>query len=183
MTNIEHHATGLAPAGCPASARRHRATSNVAGSFRSITLRPGSRPSGTGPAPCPDPPSRADRRSPQRPERPSDAMNVSVPDGRLVPGQRAPRIESKSPALPGRALVARTVTIRTKVNPNRITVRADMQTPRRSGSEVKEMASRNTRQTGTEAAKAASKVLSNPKSSKAAKSAAASALSQTPKRK
>ena len=45
------------------------------------------------------------------------------------------------------------------------------------------MASRNTRQTGTKAAKAAGKVLSNPKSSKAAKSDAASAQSQAPKRK
>ncbi len=43
------------------------------------------------------------------------------------------------------------------------------------------MARRNTRQTGAKAATAASKVLSNPKVSKAAKSAAASALSQTPK--
>jgi hypothetical protein len=42
---------------------------------------------------------------------------------------------------------------------------------------------RNTKQTGAKAAKAASKVLSNPKASKVAKSAAASALSQTPKRK
>ena len=42
---------------------------------------------------------------------------------------------------------------------------------------------KNTRQTGASAAKAASKVLSNPKSTKAEKSAAASALSQTPKRK
>ena len=42
---------------------------------------------------------------------------------------------------------------------------------------------RNTKQTGVMAAKAASKVLSNPRASKAAKSAAASALSQTPKRK
>jgi hypothetical protein len=42
------------------------------------------------------------------------------------------------------------------------------------------MATRNTRQTGD---KAASAVLRNPKSSKAAKSAAASALSQTPTRK
>jgi len=41
---------------------------------------------------------------------------------------------------------------------------------------------RNTRQTGAKAASAASKVLSNPKSTKAEKSAAASALSQTPKR-
>jgi len=41
----------------------------------------------------------------------------------------------------------------------------------------------NTRQTGPKAAKAASAVLRNPSSSKADKSAAASALSQTPKRK
>ena len=41
----------------------------------------------------------------------------------------------------------------------------------------------NTRQTGTKAAKAASAVLRNPASSRADKSAAASALSQTPKRK
>jgi len=41
---------------------------------------------------------------------------------------------------------------------------------------------KNTRQTGSKAASAASKVLSNPKSSKPAKSAAASALSQTPKK-
>lgn len=39
---------------------------------------------------------------------------------------------------------------------------------------------RNTRQTGSKAASAASKVLANPKSSKADKTAAASALSQTP---
>lgn len=45
------------------------------------------------------------------------------------------------------------------------------------------MGNRNTRQTGRKAATAASKVLSNPRASKAAKSAAASALSQTPKRK
>lgn len=44
------------------------------------------------------------------------------------------------------------------------------------------MSPRNTRQTGTKAASAASKVLSNPKSTKAEKSAAASALSQTPKK-
>lgn len=42
---------------------------------------------------------------------------------------------------------------------------------------------KNTRQTGAKAAKAASKVLSNHRSTKAEKSAAASALSQTPKRK
>lgn len=41
---------------------------------------------------------------------------------------------------------------------------------------------KNTRQTGSGAASAASKVLANPKSTKAEKSAAASALSQTPKR-
>lgn len=45
------------------------------------------------------------------------------------------------------------------------------------------MARRNPRQTGVKAAKAASKVLRNPKAGKAAKTAAASALSQTPKRK
>lgn len=39
------------------------------------------------------------------------------------------------------------------------------------------------RQTGTKAASAASKVLSNPKSSKAAKAAAGSALSQTKSKK
>ncbi|WP_187398928.1 hypothetical protein [Micromonospora sp. WP24] len=39
---------------------------------------------------------------------------------------------------------------------------------------------RNNRQTGSKAASAAGKVLANPKSSKADKSAAASALSQTP---
>lgn len=42
---------------------------------------------------------------------------------------------------------------------------------------------KNTRQTGSKAATAASKVLSNPKSTKAEKTAAASALSQTPKKK
>ena len=42
---------------------------------------------------------------------------------------------------------------------------------------------KNTRQTGRKAAAAASKVLRNPRSGKAAKSAAASALSQTPKRR
>jgi hypothetical protein len=42
---------------------------------------------------------------------------------------------------------------------------------------------KNTRQTGAKAASAASKVLRNPHSSKADKAAAASALSQTPKRK
>jgi hypothetical protein len=41
----------------------------------------------------------------------------------------------------------------------------------------------NKRQTGVAAAKAASKVLSNPKSTKAEKAAAASALSQTPSRR
>jgi hypothetical protein len=61
------------------------------------------------------------------------------------------------------------------------TVRADLS--RRHGQEVREMAGRNTRQTSAKVAKAASKVLSNPKSSKAAKSAAASALSQAAKRK
>lgn len=40
--------------------------------------------------------------------------------------------------------------------------------------------SSNNRQTGSKAATAASKVLANPKSSKADKTAAASALSQTP---
>ncbi|GLI03922.1 hypothetical protein Pa4123_92030 [Phytohabitans aurantiacus] len=39
---------------------------------------------------------------------------------------------------------------------------------------------RNNRQTGSKAASAAGKVLANPKSSKADKAAAASALSQTP---
>ncbi len=43
--------------------------------------------------------------------------------------------------------------------------------------------SKNTRQTGSKAAQAAAKVLSNPRSTKSEKSAAASALSQTPKRK
>ena len=42
---------------------------------------------------------------------------------------------------------------------------------------------KNTRQTGGKAASAAGKVLSNPKSSKADRTAAASALSQTPKKK
>ena len=42
---------------------------------------------------------------------------------------------------------------------------------------------KNTRQTGSKAATAASKVLSNPKSTKTEKTAAASALSQTPKKK
>jgi hypothetical protein len=42
---------------------------------------------------------------------------------------------------------------------------------------------RNTRETGPKAATAASKVLSNPKSTKTEKTAAASALSQTPKGK
>lgn len=41
---------------------------------------------------------------------------------------------------------------------------------------------KNTRQTGTKAASAASEVLASPTSTKAEKSAAASALSQTPKR-
>lgn len=45
------------------------------------------------------------------------------------------------------------------------------------------MATRNTRQTSTRVASAASKVLSNPKSTRNEKAAAASALSQTPKRK
>lgn len=45
------------------------------------------------------------------------------------------------------------------------------------------MAAKNTRQTGTKAASAASKVMSNPKSPTAAKTAAGSALSQTPKKK
>jgi hypothetical protein len=39
---------------------------------------------------------------------------------------------------------------------------------------------RNSRQTGSKAASAAGKVLANPKSSKADKTAAGSALSQTP---
>ena len=42
------------------------------------------------------------------------------------------------------------------------------------------MAPKNSRQTGSKAASAAGKVLANPKSSKADKAAAASALSQTP---
>jgi hypothetical protein len=45
------------------------------------------------------------------------------------------------------------------------------------------MPAKNTRQTGKKAASAASKVLTNKKSTKTEKSAAASALSQTPKRK
>lgn len=45
------------------------------------------------------------------------------------------------------------------------------------------MAAKNTRQTGPKAASAASKTLANSKAPKAAKSAAASALSQTPPRK
>jgi hypothetical protein len=42
---------------------------------------------------------------------------------------------------------------------------------------------RNTRQTGSKAASAAGKVLSNPNSTKAEKAAAASALAQTPRKK
>lgn len=42
---------------------------------------------------------------------------------------------------------------------------------------------KNTKQTGSKAASNASKVLSNPNSTKGEKSAAASALSQTPKKK
>lgn len=42
---------------------------------------------------------------------------------------------------------------------------------------------RNTRQTGPQAASAASKVLSNPKSTRIERQAAASALSQTPRGK
>jgi hypothetical protein len=42
--------------------------------------------------------------------------------------------------------------------------------------------SKNTRQTGSKAASAAGKTLANPKATKAEKTAAASALSQTPKR-
>jgi len=49
------------------------------------------------------------------------------------------------------------------------------------GEEERTMA-KNTRQTGSKAASAAGKVLSTPKSSKADKAAAASALSQTPKK-
>ena len=45
------------------------------------------------------------------------------------------------------------------------------------------MAAKNTRQTGSEAASSAGKVLANPKSTKAAKQAAASALAQTPTKK
>lgn len=45
------------------------------------------------------------------------------------------------------------------------------------------MAGRNVRQTGSSAAKAAGKVLSNSKSTKTEKKASASALSQTPRRK
>jgi hypothetical protein len=45
------------------------------------------------------------------------------------------------------------------------------------------MVNRNTRQTGTKAASAAGKVLANPKSTKSDKAAAASALSQTPKKR
>ncbi len=44
------------------------------------------------------------------------------------------------------------------------------------------MAPRNTRQTSPKAASSAGKVLANPKSSKAEKAAAASALSQAPKK-
>ena len=43
--------------------------------------------------------------------------------------------------------------------------------------------SKNTRQTGSKAASAAGKVLANPSSTNAEKAAAASALSQAPKRK
>jgi hypothetical protein len=42
---------------------------------------------------------------------------------------------------------------------------------------------KNTRQTGKKAASSAGKVLSNPKSTKAEKAAAASALAQTPSKK
>lgn len=45
------------------------------------------------------------------------------------------------------------------------------------------MGSRNNETTGAKAASAASRVLSNPKSSKDAKSAAASALTQRPNKK
>jgi len=50
------------------------------------------------------------------------------------------------------------------------------------GTEVIAM-SKNTRQTGTKAASNAGKVLADPKSTKAEKSAAASALAQTPGKK
>ena len=53
--------------------------------------------------------------------------------------------------------------------------------PRRK--EVIEMAKSNKEVTGAKAASAAAKVLSNPKSSPAAKSAAASALTQRPNKK
>ena len=93
-------------------------------------------------------------------------------------GLRAPA-RSKNPALAGRVLGAQTSgpcggTPVLNHCPCRLV------TSPRTGGE-KQMATRNTRQTGSKAASAASKVLSNPKSSKAAKSAAASALSQTPK--
>ena len=45
------------------------------------------------------------------------------------------------------------------------------------------MGAKNTRQTGSKAASAASKVLADPRSTKVEKTAAASALSQTPKKK
>lgn len=45
------------------------------------------------------------------------------------------------------------------------------------------MSPKNSKQTGSRAASAASKVLANPRSSKIEKSAAASALAQTPKKK
>nr|WP_143657505.1 hypothetical protein [Streptomyces sp. alain-838] len=60
-----------------------------------------------------------------------------------------------------------------------ITFRAATQ----SGTKGNVIMPKNPRQTGKKAASAAAKVLANPKSTKAEKSAAASALSQTPAKK
>ena len=87
---------------------------------------------------------------------------------------------SEGPVLADRPLVALTASSDAATHPYQTTVRADLS--RQTRMEVRRWP-RNTKQTSAKVAKAASKVLSNPKSGKAAKSAAASALSQTPKRK
>ncbi|GAA4007117.1 hypothetical protein GCM10022247_31320 [Allokutzneria multivorans] len=62
----------------------------------------------------------------------------------------------------------------------RACIESPSEPPIKRWKEVKAMA-KNSRQTGSKAASAAGKTLSNPKASGAAKAAAASALSQTPK--
>lgn len=141
MTNSQYLSTGHEPAGCAASSSCGVTSARVVAATALPNLiqshRPDSRYTEFGPAPCPDPHPRDHRRHRRHLEWLSSDTVVSVLDGRLDLGHLAPRMKSKNPTLPGRVLVAQTLTVRTGLHPHRTTVRADMQTPGRSGWEVR----------------------------------------------